>query len=129
MADKNRDPLERLADEVAESVFRLSDGEILDESTQAGADPKQEAEHTRWVLQQALQSFDFVNTRLSNLGHTINPNSWRSEGNVYHNRCLNCGSIVTFAADGPRNLALYTRCPAAMKAGGWGDRLMQRPIS
>ena len=130
MADKrNRNPLERLADELAESVFRLSDEEILGETTEAGADPKQEAERTRLVLQQALQSFESVNRRLSNLGHTINPTSWRSEGNEYHNRCLNCGSIVTFTAEEPRNLALYTRCPATIRGGYWRDRLSQRPIS
>ena len=131
MADKlNHDPLERLADELVESAFRLSDEEILAcENTEAGVDPKQEAERTRLVLQQALQSFESVNRRLSNLGHTINPTSWRSEGNEYHNRCLNCGSIVTFTADEPRNVALYTRCPAAIRGGYWRDGLFQRPIS
>jgi hypothetical protein len=118
MADKrNRDHPEHLWDELAESVFRLSDEAILAESTETGTDPQEEAERTRLVLQQALQSFESVNRRLSNLGHTINPTSWRSEGNEYHNRCLNCGSIVTFTADEPRNLALYSRCPTTIRGG------------
>lgn len=131
MADKqNREHLEHLADELAESVLRLSDEEILEERSEAGADPKPEAERTRLALQKGLQSFESVNRRLSNLGHTINPNGWRSEGNEYHNRCLNCGSSVMFTADEPRSLALYTPCPANNEP--WRDRagrLFQRPIS
>ncbi|SRR5579862_842764 len=130
MADKrNRDHLERLWDELAESVFRLSDEAILAESTETGTDPQEEAERTRLVLQQALQSFESVNRRLSSFGHTINPKSWRSDGNVCENLCLNCVTILTFTAGEPRSLALYTRYPAATKGEVSSDRLFQRPIS
>jgi len=130
MADRrNRDHLERLWDELAECVFRLSDEATLAESTETGADPQEEAERTRLVLQHALQSVESVNRRLSSLGHTINPKSWKSDGNVFQNRCLNCGTILMFTAGEPRCLALYTRCPAATKGEVLSDRLFQRPIS
>ena len=97
MADKkNHDErLERLMNQLAESVLRLSDEAILDETEEAGADPPREAERTRLVLRQASKALDNVNKRLSNLGHTINSNDWRPGQWGYHNHCLNCGSLVS----------------------------------
>jgi hypothetical protein len=115
MADeRDRAGLERLMKELAESVLKLSEDVILAESSEAGANFQQEAERTRSVLRQAAQRFQSLSRRLSDLGHTFNPKSWRSEGRVYQNRCLNCGSIVTFAAaaDEVRSPALDTRCRA-----------------
>ena len=80
MADKkNHDErLERLMNQLAESVLGLSDEAILAETSEAGADPEQEAERTRLVLRQASKALDNVNKRLSNLGHTINSNALAS---------------------------------------------------
>ena len=74
MADeKNHDEhLERITNQLAESVLGLSDEAIIAETTETGADPEQEAERTRLVLRQASKALDNVNKRLSNLGHTIN---------------------------------------------------------
>lgn len=98
MADKkNHDErLERLMDQLAESVLGLSDEAILAETSEAGADPEQEAERTRLALRHASKAFDSVNNRLSNLGHAINSNDWRPGQWGYHNNCLNCGSSVSF---------------------------------
>jgi hypothetical protein len=94
---KNHDErLERLMNQLAESVLGLSDEAILAETSEAGADPEQEAEGTRLVLRQASKAFDNVNNRLSNLGHAINSNDWRRGQWGYHNNCLNCGSSVSF---------------------------------
>jgi len=96
MADKkNHDErMERLMNQLAESVLGLSDETILAET--AGADPQQEAERTRSVLRQASKAFDCVNKRLSNLGHTIDSNDWRPGESVYHNVCQTCGLFVSF---------------------------------
>lgn len=97
MADKkNHDEhLERIMNQLAESVLGLSDQAILAETSEAGADPKQEAERTRLMLRQASKALDSVNKRLSSLGHTINPNYWWPGPASYHNNCLDCGSVVT----------------------------------
>jgi hypothetical protein len=96
---KNHDErLERLMNQLAESVLGLSDEAILAETSEAGADPRREAERTRFVLRQASKALDDVNKRLSNLGHTINSNHWRCVDGIYHNHCLNCGSSVSFTA-------------------------------
>jgi len=98
--------------QLAESVFELSDEEILAEVRESGADPEQEAERTRLVLRQASKAFDNVNNRLSNLGHSINSNDWRSGQGSYHNNCLNCGSSVSFTATGEmRGDDLGGSCP------------------
>jgi hypothetical protein len=93
---KNRDEhLERITNQLAESVLGLSDEAILAETSEAGADPEEEAERTRLVLRQASKALDNVNKRLSNLGHAINSNHWWPEAGGYHNNCLNCGSLVS----------------------------------
>jgi hypothetical protein len=101
MADKNNhdERLERLMNQLAESVLGLSDEAILAETSEAGADPEQEAERTRLVLRQASKAFDDVNNRVSNLGHAINSNDWRPGQWGYHNNCLNCGSSVSFTTE------------------------------
>jgi hypothetical protein len=84
MADKrNHDErLERLMNQLADSVLRLSDEAILAETREVGADLEQEAERTRLVLRQASKALDNVNKRLSNLGHAINSNDWRRGSRV-----------------------------------------------
>jgi hypothetical protein len=115
MADKtNHDErLERLMNQLAESVLGLSDEAILAEANEAGADPQREAERTRLVLRQASKVLDDVNNRLSNLGHTINSNDWRRGQRGYHNNCLNCGSSVSFttATGEMQGEALDGLCP------------------
>jgi hypothetical protein len=95
-AKKNHDEhLERIMNQLAESVLGLSDQAILAETSETGADPEAEAERTRLVLRQASKALDDVNKRLSNLGHTISPNYWWPGHGAYHNNCLDCGSLVT----------------------------------
>jgi len=78
---------------LADSVFELSDEEILAD----GVDPQEKADRTSSVLRKAVDKWESENARLSNLGHTINPNKWRSVDGSYHNHCLNCGSSASFA--------------------------------
>jgi len=115
MADnKNHDErLERLMNQLAESVLGLSDEAIFAETSEAGADPQREAERTRLVLRQASKALDNVNNRLSNLGHTINLNAWQRGQWGYHNNCLNCGSSVSFttATGEMQGEALDELCP------------------
>ena len=107
------DPLERLMNQLAESVLGLSDEAIHAETSAVGVDPEQEAERTRLVLRQASEIIDDVNNRLSNLGHTINSNDWYRGHWGYHNTCVTCGSFVSFtAATGEmRGEALDELCP------------------
>jgi hypothetical protein len=94
---KNHDErLERLMNQLAESVLGLTDEDVRAEASEAGTDTAQEAKRTRLVLQNASETFDSVNRHLSNLGHTINSNDWCSEESVYHNACQTCGLFVTF---------------------------------
>ena len=115
MADKkNHDErLERLMNQLADSVVGLSDEAILAETSEVGADPKQEAERTRSVLRQASKALDNVNERLSNLGHTINSDGWWRGHWGYHNTCVTCGSFVSFttATGEMRGEALDGLCP------------------
>ena len=111
---KNHDErVERLMNQLAESVLGLSDEAILASTIEAGFDPEQEAERTRLVLRQASKIIDDVNNRLSNLGHTINSNDWYRGHWGYHNTCVTCGSFVSFtAATGEmRGEALDGPCP------------------
>ena len=111
---KNHDErLERLMNQLAESALGLSDEAILAETSEAGADPQQEAERTRLVLRQASKVLDNVNQRLSNLGHTINSNDWWRGQWGYHNICQTCGSFVSFttATGEMRGDALDGLCP------------------
>ena len=117
MADKkNHDEhLEKLMNQLADSVLGLSDEAIRAETREVGADPEQEAEPTRLVLRQASKALDNVNERLSNLGHAINPNDWWRGQWGYHNNCLNCGSSVsvTTSTGGMQGEALDGVCPAS----------------
>lgn len=99
--------------QLAESVLGLSDEAILAETSEAGADPEQEAGRTRVVLRHASKAFDNVSNRLSNLGHAINSNDWRRGQWGYHNNCLNCGSSVSFttATGEMQGEALDGLCP------------------
>jgi hypothetical protein len=115
MADKNNhdERLERLMNQLAESVLGLSDEAILAETIESGFDPEQDAERTRLVLRQASKAFDDVNNHLSKLGHTINPNDWRCVEGIYENHCLSCGSLVSFSTTTQRmeGNALDGSCP------------------
>ena len=70
--------LERMMEQLAESVLELSDEEILAETTESGTDPQQEAERTRWVLRQAARAQEVEDKRLSNFGDTTNSNYCRT---------------------------------------------------
>jgi hypothetical protein len=98
MADKkdHGERLEGLMNQLAESVLGLSDAAILAETIEAGADPQREAERSRSLLRGASKALDHVNQRLSILGHTIDPNYWWRGQWGYHNKCLDCGSSVSF---------------------------------
>lgn len=114
MADKNHDErLERLMNQLAESVLGLSDEAILAEASQAGVDPEQEVERTRLVFRQASKTLDNVNKRLSNLGHTMNSNDWWRGHWGYDNTCVTCGLFVSFktATGEMRGDALDGLCP------------------
>jgi hypothetical protein len=115
MADRknHNECLDRVMNELAESVLELSDEGILVETSEAVGDPQREAERARLVLQQALKSLDNVNKRLSNLGRTINSNDWRPGRWSYHNHCLSCGSLVSFttAAGDMQGEAVDGLCP------------------
>src|ERR1700687_1011582 len=115
MTDKRNygDPLEKLMNQLAESVLGLSDEAIFAETSEVGADPEQEAERTRLVLRQASETLGNANQRLSNLGDTINSNDWVRGKWGYHNRCLDCGSFVSFttATGEVQGDALDRLCP------------------
>lgn len=97
LAEKNlRERLERIMNQLADSVLELPDDAITAEMTQAGANPHEEAERVRLMLRENLKSLEIVRERLSNLGHTINPRYWWSDNRAYHNNCLECGSLVSF---------------------------------
>jgi hypothetical protein len=88
----NRDEvLERIADELTDSVLSLSDEAFLVE----GSNAEEEAECTRMVLREAFRKLESVNRRLSNLGHRIDPNEWHRGGASYGNMCVTCGSFVS----------------------------------
>jgi hypothetical protein len=90
------DGQQRIMNRLADSVFELSDEEILADLRESGVDPQGEADRTSSVLRKAADTWESENARLAELGHTINPNKWRSVDGSYHNRCLNCGSSVSF---------------------------------
>ena len=97
MANKtSNNGLQRTLHHLAGSVFELSDEEILAEVRESGIDPQEEADRTSFVLRQAVDRWESENERLSELGHTINPNRWRFLEGEYHNYCLSCGSAVSF---------------------------------
>jgi hypothetical protein len=100
MADKKNhdESLETIMNQLAEAVLGQSDAAILAETSEAGVDPRREAEQTRLVLRRASKLFASVNIRLSSLGHTINSKDWHRGHRSYHNTCLTCGSFVSFTA-------------------------------
>jgi hypothetical protein len=63
--------LERIMEQLADSVLELSDEAILAEITESGADPQQEAECTRLVLRQALKALDDAKKRPENDQYAI----------------------------------------------------------
>jgi hypothetical protein len=98
----NHDGQQRIMNHLADSVLELSDDEILAEARESGADPQEEAGRTSFVLRQAADTWEFENERLSNLGHTINPNYWRDVDGIYQNNCQSCGSSVSFTTSTQR---------------------------
>jgi hypothetical protein len=98
MPDKKNhgERLERLMNQLAESVLGLSDAAILAEASEDGVDPQREFERTRLVLRGASKALDNVNQRLSILGHTIDSNYWWRGPWGHNNKCLDCGSLVSF---------------------------------
>jgi len=53
--------LERISEQVADSVLGLSDESILAEIRDSGADPQREAERIRLLLRQVLENTEVVN--------------------------------------------------------------------
>jgi hypothetical protein len=95
MTHKNNrgDILERIADELADSVLSHSDEAFL---VEAGTNTEEEAEHTRMVLREALRKLENVDRCLSHLGHRVDPNEWHRGGSGYSNMCVTCCSFVSF---------------------------------
>jgi hypothetical protein len=90
------DGQQRIMNHVAESMFELTDEEILAEVRESGVDPQEKADRINFVLRQAADVWECKNQRLSELGHTINLNRWRCLEGIYHNHCLKCGAAVSF---------------------------------
>ena len=115
MTDKKThdERLERLMNQLAESVLVLPDEAVLAETSEVEADREQEAERTRLVLRQASKALDNANQRLSNLGHTINSDDWYRGPWGYYNTCVTCGLFVSFttATGEMRGEALDGLCP------------------
>src|ERR1700704_1396710 len=114
MADKkNRDEVERIMNQLADSVLGLSDEAILAEISATGADPQEKAERTRFMLRQSSKALEAVNKRLWNLGHSLNPKGWWDEERGYSNSCRDCGLSVSFttATNEIWGNALIGACP------------------
>ena len=103
---------ERIMNRLAESVLDLSDEALLADISETGADPEEEAERVRFLLQRKLQAWDVVHKQLSDLGHTINPKLWWSDEHACYNNCLDCGSLVSFtiATNEKYGSAFYEPC-------------------
>jgi hypothetical protein len=98
---KNHDEqLEKIMNQLADSVLELSDEAILAETRETAANPEEEAERTHAVLQQASKALEAVNKRLWRLGHTVNPKHWQQGERGYHNICRHCGLSVNFTMAG-----------------------------
>jgi hypothetical protein len=67
--------LERIMEQLAESVLELSDEALLAEIIESGTDPQGEAERIRLVLRQAMIPQEVEYRRQSNLGYTAISNS------------------------------------------------------
>ena len=70
--------LERIMEQLAESVLELSDEALVAEITESGSDPQQEAERTRLVLRQAAKPQEVEDKRSPSLGGTSISNYWRT---------------------------------------------------
>ncbi len=81
-------------------MLELSDEEILAETRESGADPREEAERTHAVLRQASKALEAVNKLLWSLDHTVNPKYWQHWEQGYHNKCRDCGLSVNFTVTG-----------------------------
>jgi hypothetical protein len=106
----NRDDiLERIADELADSVLSRSDEAFL---VEGGASTEEESERTRMVLRGAFRKLENVDRPLSNLGHKIDSDKWHREWFGYTNTCLTCGSFVSFntKTGEMKGDALHGRC-------------------
>jgi len=112
---KYSERIERVVNQLSESVLGLSDDDILAEVSAAGLDPEQEAKRVRNVLEKPLQTLEKVNLCLSNLGHTINPSNWYCGPLAYYNTCLHCGLSVsvTIATAEIRGSAVQRICRAS----------------
>jgi hypothetical protein len=69
--------LERIMEQLAESVLELSDEALLAEITESGSDPQQEAELTRSLLRDAARPQE-VGQRLSNVSETTDSHYCRT---------------------------------------------------
>jgi hypothetical protein len=69
--------LERIMEQLAESVLELSDEALLAEITESGSDPQQEAELTRSLLRHAARPQE-VGQRLSNVSETTDSHYCRT---------------------------------------------------
>jgi len=107
--------LERVMNQISESVLGLSDDDIVAEVSAAGYDPEQEAKRVQDVLQNPLQALEKVNLCLSSLCHAINPSNWQCGPLAYHNTCLHCGLSVSFtiATAEIRGSAVQSTCRAS----------------
>jgi hypothetical protein len=112
--NKYSERMERVMNQLSESVLGLSDEDIVAEVAAAGHDPEQEAKRVRNVLQKPLQTFAKVNLCLSNLGHAISSSSWQCGPLAYHNTCLHCGLpvSVTIATAEIQGSAVHRACRA-----------------
>src|SRR5437762_13011473 len=79
--------LEKLMNDLADSVLELSDEEVLSEAREVGADRQQQAETTRAVLQQASKTFEDVHRSMSNLAQTAEQTLSMRKGCAYYNNC------------------------------------------
>lgn len=111
---KNHDErLERIMNQLADSVLELSDEAILAEISETGADPQEKAERTHFILRQSSKTWEAVNRRLWNLGHSLNPKGWQHGEQGYNNKCRDCGLSVGFttASNEIWGSALIGSCP------------------
>jgi hypothetical protein len=63
--------LDRIMEQLADSVLELSDEAIVAETAESGADPQQEAERTRLVLRQAAELPEVVNGNQRIVGRSV----------------------------------------------------------
>lgn len=107
--------VERVMNQLSETVLGLSDDDILAEVRAAGRDEQLEAERVRRVLQRPLHVLEHLNLCLSNLGHAINPSKWSCGPLAYHNTCVRCGLSVslTIASAEIRGSAVHRACRAS----------------